>query len=309
VHSISLVVATKDRPVDLRTMLESLRTQALPPDEIIVVDASRESVEPILIDFPELAIRYLSHWPPSAAAQRNAGILACDSAATLIGFADDDTTFEPQAFANMRRFWNDARPSILGAAFNLCNYPPRGSSLLKKSWLADRIGLYSARPGMVSPSGWQSMIGKVAVTQFVDWLPSSAAIFRREVFKLTLFDEGFDSYSYLEDLDLTYTLSRVGRLAVVADAGFSHFSSPNGRLSTRDFGRCEVRNRLYLVRKHHLSLARCYICLAIRMAMSIGSGLTHLHTGQLNRALGNIEEMMKQSTVRAHRVPAGPTTV
>lgn len=308
-HRISLIVATKDRPADLRTLLDSLRKQAHAPEEIIVVDASQDSVESILMEFPELSIRYRSHWPPSATAQRNAGILACSADATLIGFADDDTTFEPQAFANMRSFWSDAAPSVLGAAFNLCNYPARRTSLLKQSWLAERIGLYCATPGMVSQSGWQTMIGKVAVTQFVEWLPSSAVLFRREVFDQTIFDEGFDNYSYLEDLDLTYTLSRVGQLAVIADAGFCHFSSPNGRVSTRDFGRCEVRNRLYLVRKHRLSLMRCYVGLVIRLAMSIGSGLMHPKTGQLDRALGNIEEMMMPGVARTRHVATRSTTV
>jgi hypothetical protein len=139
------------------------------------------------------------------------------------------------------------------------------------------------------------MIGRVTETQFVDWLPSTAVIFRRDVLDQYFFDEAFDSYSYLEDLDLTYTLSRMGRLAVVADAGFSHFSSPRGRPSTRDFGRCEVRNRLYLVRKHHLSLTRCYIGLTIRLVMSIGDGLAHRNSGQLHRALGNVEELIWQA--------------
>jgi GT2 family glycosyltransferase len=304
-HSISLIVATKDRPDDLRRLFESLRAQTVAPDEIIVVDASQESKEPILTGFPELAIRYLPHWPPSATAQRNAGILACDPAATLIGFADDDTTFEPYAFANMRSFWNSAEPDILGAGFNLCNYPDRGNSVLKHSWLADWIGLYSAKPGMVSQSGWQTMIGTLVSTQFVDWLPSSAVLFRREVFEQTLFDEIFDSYSYLEDLDLSYTLSRMGRLAVVADAGFNHFSSPSGRVSERHFGRCEVRNRLYLVRKHRLSLARCYAGLAIRMAMSVGSGLARRNAGQLQRALGTIDEMVKLGTTPAKSITTG----
>ena len=107
-HSISLVVATKDRPGDLERLLESLRRQDAPPAEIVVVDASSEPAEPVVARFPELIIRYLKYWPPSASAQRNAGILACNPASTLIGFADDDTTFEPNAFARMLHFWNAA---------------------------------------------------------------------------------------------------------------------------------------------------------------------------------------------------------
>jgi GT2 family glycosyltransferase len=305
-HRISLIVATKDRPDDLRRLLENLHGQTAPPDEILIIDASQPPVEFILKQFPQLVIRYLPHWPPSATAQRNAGIQACDPIATLIGFADDDTTFEPLAFANMRSFWDSAPQDILGAAFNLCNYPARGNQFLKHSKLADFIGLYSAKPGMVAHSGWQTMIGKVATNQFVDWLPTAAVLFRRCVFDQNIFDEIFDSYSYLEDLDLSYTISRIGRLAVVADAGFCHFSSPNGRVSTRQFGRCEVRNRLYLVKKHHLSKIRCYLGLAIRLLMSVGSGLVTKDKSQLNRALGNIEEILKQTAVPAKNLTTGP---
>jgi GT2 family glycosyltransferase len=292
---VSLIVATKDRPDDLRRLLESLRHQAVGPDEILVVDASLMTVEPLLAEFPELKTRYLRHWPPSAAAQRNMGIQACDSAATLVGFADDDTTFEPQAFANMLAFWNEAEPNLLGAAFNLRNYPQRRKGFLKYSMLTERLGLYSPRSGSVSPSGWQTIIGELPEPQFVDWVPSTAVLFRREVFGHMVFDEFFDDYSYLEDLDFSYTLSRVGRLAVVASAGFSHFPSTSGRVSPRTFGRYEVRNRLYFVRKHCLSISRCYLGLTIRLAMSIGSGLAYLNASLLLRALGNIEELMRQS--------------
>jgi len=291
---LSLIVATKDRPDDLRRLLGSLRLQTITPNEIIVVDASTDAVEPVVIEFPELPMRYVRHWPPSAAAQRNAGIRACEPSATLIGFVDDDTTFEPRAFENMLSFWDGAAPDILGAAFALQDYPERGNSFLKHSVLAERLGLYSSRPGSVSPSGWQTIMGEIAQTQFVEWIPSTAAIFRREVFVQNLFDDVFDSYSYLEDLDLSYTISRVGRLAVVANAGFRHFPSLGGGVSARQFGRYEVRNRLYFVRKHHLSLSRCYLGLAIRLAMSVASTMTQRNASLFSRSLGNLEELMNQ---------------
>lgn len=302
-HKISLIVATKDRPDDLRKLLDSLRCQTVVPGEIVVVDASRESVEPVLAEFPELTILYLRHRLPSAAAQRNAGIRGCDPASTLIGFADDDTTFEPQAFENMLKFWDNAEPDILGAAFNIRNYPDRGKSILKHSVLAERLGLYSPKAGSVSQSGWQTVAGEIAETQFVDWLPSGAVLFRREVFSQHVFDEFFDSYSYLEDLDFSYSIGRIGRLAVVADAGFFHFPSPGGRVSARRFGQCEVRNRLYFVRKHGLSLARCYLGLAIRWTMSVCSGLVHRDTNLFNRAFGNIEELLRPSATPPANVP------
>lgn len=302
-HSIALVVATKDRPSDLDNLLASLRGQSTLPEQIVVVDASIEPIEDVIARFPELTIRYVRHWPPSAAAQRNAGILACAPSATLIGFADDDTTFEPTAFENMLAFWRTAPPDVLGAAFNIRNYPERGRALVKNSAFTQWLGLYSSRPGAVSSSGWQTVIGQLAETQLVDWLPSTAVVFRRSVFDRSLFDDAFESYSYLEDLDLSYTIGRIGRLAVVADAGFSHFPSTGGRISPRQFGRFEVRNRLYFVRKHRLSVARCYVGLASRIAMSIGSGLAHRNTAMLRRAVGNIEALFSKNTLQAVKNP------
>ena len=291
----------------MRTLLESLRCQTIVPDEILVVDAGIKPIEPLLADFPQLNLRYLRHWPPSAAAQRNEGIRACGPDATLVGFADDDTTFEPQAFEKMLAFWNDAAPDLLGAAFNMRNFPPRRGGILKYSLFAEHLGLYSSKPGSVCPSGWQTVIGQLQETQFVDWVPSTAVLFRREVFNRNFFDEFFDDYSYLEDLDFSYTLSRVGRLAVVACAGFSHFPSTSGRISPRMFGRYEVRNRLYFVHKHRLSTGRCYLGLIVRLAISVGGGLASLDTKLLLRALGNIEELIRQSLTPLTAAPLMPS--
>ncbi len=165
---ISLVVATKDRPDDLRKLLERLRDQTVLPNEIVVVDASLQPVEPVIAEFPELTTVYLRHWPPSAAAQRNAGIKASNADSTLIGFADDDTTFEQEAFESMLEFWRSAKADLLGAAFNIRNYQARRNGFLKYSSFTEHLGLYSPRPGSVSPSGWQTIIGAMPRTQLVE---------------------------------------------------------------------------------------------------------------------------------------------
>jgi hypothetical protein len=77
-------------------------------------------------------------------------------------------------------------------------------------------------------------------------------------------------------------------------------------VSARQFGRWEVRNRLYFVRKHCLSIGRCYVGLAIRFAISVGSGLVHWNTDLLNRAIGNMEELMRLSTAQPVNLPLAP---
>ena len=78
------------------------------------------------------------------------------------------------------------------------------------------------------PSGWQTLTGTVSETIFVDWLPSTAAVWRREIFKNFSFDDFFDGYSYLEDLDFSYSVAREYKLAIVADAKYWHYPSPFG---------------------------------------------------------------------------------
>jgi GT2 family glycosyltransferase len=288
-HKISVVVATKDRLIDLRRLLASLRHQTVKPAEIVIVDASREPMDPVVTVCPGLRTRYIRHWPPSAAAQRNAGIRACDPSATLIGFADDDTTFEPDSFAAMLRFWDSVDEDVLGASFNILNYRFSIGQSLKRSRISAGLGLYPARLGGVAPSGWQSVIGNVPQTQFVEWLPSGAVVWRRDALDEHTFDEFFDTYSYMEDLDLSYSIGRKGRLAVVVGAGYSHFPSSGGRVSSRQFGRLEVRNRLYFVRKHRLSVPRCFLGIGIRFAMTLVAALPSFDRGLAARAIGNVE--------------------
>ena len=300
-HKISLVVATKDRPDDLRRLLDSLSAQTRRPDQVVVVDASQEPVESVPSDFPELNTTYLQHWPPSAAAQRNAGIMACTPESTLIGFVDDDAAFEPGSVDKMLTFWESAATEVGGASFNIRNYKMPPGRWAKNSRLIDALGLYPRRPGGVARSGWHSVFGEVGELLQTEWLPSTAVVWRAELLVQHHFDEFFDGYSYLEDLDFSYTISRSHRLVVIPDAGYFHYASPAGRGKARQFGRVEARNRFYFVRKHHLSAARCAVALGVRFAMTVADGIAHLDTSMLARSVGNVEGVFGLFTARHSR--------
>lgn len=290
---ISLVIATKDRPSDLRNLLSSLSAQPFGPEELIIVDASANPVEHVVREFSSLRIKYVKHWPPSAAAQRNVGMKASDPRNSLIGFVDDDIIFEPDAFEAMRSFWQQAQPDILGAAFNLLNYPDRGKARLKHSPIVEKWGLYSRRPGAVAKSGWQTVIPKLEQTQFVEWLPTCAVLFRRSSLTAIQFDEFFESYSYLEDLDISFSIAKAGRLVVVAGAGYSHFPSTQGRIGMFQFGKYEIRNRLYLVRKHKLSQRLCYVGLFVRAAMTMWACVSIPTRSNIERLWGNVYGLLR----------------
>lgn len=285
---LALVIATKDRPQELGRLLSSLARQNPKPAEVIIVDGGDISVVELTRSFRGMPVRYLRHRPPSAARQRNVGVAALGAAACLVGFLDDDTVLPPGAIAAMLQFWATATTEYAGAGFNLLNPVPRGWRRFKTSPLVERLGLYSRRAGGVALSGWQNVVGTVEATCDVDWLGTGASCWRRTVFDEFAFDEHFDGYSYLEDLDFSYSVRRRFRLAIVATAGYRHFPSLTSRLNPDDFGVMESANRLYFVRKHGLSMSRCYVGLAIRCVLSAGNSLLTGDAAGWRRAWGNV---------------------
>jgi glycosyltransferase involved in cell wall biosynthesis len=283
----AFVIATKDRPNDLRKMLKSLSDQTRHPDQIIIVDSSKISLRSITSAFKGLNIKYIYHPEPSAAAQRNIGVKSVDSNMALIGFLDDDVILENSAVEAMLRFWKTAPEDLGGCAFNLMNTPQTSWTKLKATTLVSWLGLYSRQKGAVMPSGWQTLSSPVSETIFVDWLPSGASVWRKDIFKKFSFDDFFDRYSYLEDLDFSYSVGKKYKLAVLADAVFYHYPSLSGKGGGYQFGKTEVRNRLYFVKKHKLSSLRCYTGILIRIFMTLGSAIRNREIFHIERIAGN----------------------
>lgn len=293
--SLWFVVATRNRPRELRRLVASLREQDPLPDGAVVVDAS--DGEPEMLpeaDGPAMEVRHVRHGEPSAAAQRNRGVGLVPADADLIGFLDDDAVLEPGALRAMRSFWRSAPGDLGGAAFNLANHPPQLWAAAKRSGPLDALGVYPSRPGEVARSGWGGMHGRVERDRYVEWLPSGAAVWRREILEREGFDEFFAGYSYLEDLEFSYRVGREWRLAIVSDAEYRHLPAEEGRPPAYRFGRMEVRNRLYIVRKHGLSLPAFVLAMLGRMAVSGARALSDRDPAYLRRIAGNARQAVAE---------------
>jgi len=289
-NEVAFITPTKDRPGDLRKMLASLAAQTQRPDQVIVVDASVESTDEIVRSVEGLSVDYL-RWTdkPSAAAQRNGGLSEVRDDIDLVCFFDDDQILHPDGIEKMVAFWQTAPEDLGGASFNMANHKDNRPARLKRSWLSNALGLYCIEPGKVAPSGWQSLYGKVTQNTEVEWLSSQAIVLHRKAFDEFRFDPFFGGYSYLEDLDFSYSVSRKYKLVVVENACFEHHPCPAGRTSSYRFGEVESRNRLYFVRKHKLSTWRCYLGLLIRGVMTLKEAVMARNVHSLGRALGNID--------------------
>jgi GT2 family glycosyltransferase len=285
------VVATKDRPQELRRLLVSLAGQSRLPAEVVIVDGGTPPVREVA-ERPELArlrIRYVRQLPPSASGQRNRGLKLVDPRIAWIGFLDDDSVMAPGSLARMDDFLAAAEPGLGGAAFHMTNPPaPFAAGLKGRPWV-ERLGLYGATPGDVLPSGFQVLTGRVDGVLYVRWLGSGASVWRREVFETIAFDEWYQGYSYLEDLDFSYRVGKTYRLAVVGGADYAHLHAPHGRGSGFAFGRREARNRIHFVRKHReLSLSRACLALGLRTAISLIMAVRERRAYYVGRAFGAV---------------------
>ena len=294
-NSLALIVATKDRPGEIKKLLDSLNYQTCPPDQLIIVDGGTKLAEQVIRNYPKLNICYLRCIPPSAAKQRNFGIKAVERKANLIGFLDDDAVLEDKSIEEMMHFWENADDDIGGAAFNLMNSPHFNFSRLKSIALARRFGFYSNRVGAILPSGFQTVFKNVSEITAVEWLCTGASVWRREIFDNYQFDEWFKGYSYLEDLDFSYRVGKRYKLVIVANAKFFHYPAASGRGNGEIFGRREVVNRIYFVKKNkEMNLKKCYLAIFLRIFMNLVMGIKQLNIEYFERIKGNIEGLFEE---------------
>jgi GT2 family glycosyltransferase len=74
--------------------------------------------------------------------------------------------------------------------------------------------------------------------------------FRASLTKEDQFDEWFVGYSFKEDVDLSYRISRKTRIVMIPDAKLWHYSSPANRLDFERLKKMEAKNHHYVFRKH-----------------------------------------------------------
>ena len=87
-HEIAFVVATKDRPEELRRLWRSLCSQNRLPGEVVIVDASARPFPLADLEPVPIVLRYLRTGVASATRQRNLGLDAVGPDADLVGFLD-----------------------------------------------------------------------------------------------------------------------------------------------------------------------------------------------------------------------------
>lgn len=251
--SYSVVIATFERPAELRRTLESLAAQTRRPDRAIIIDASRdERAETIAREFGgRLPIRYERAVVASSARQRNQG--AADVATPLIAFLDDDVELAPDCFEKLCGvFESDAASETGGVAARIRGMqhaPPRGLLWwyyrLQAGYAHTTYGGRLFGPAVNCLPSYTEAAGDLIPA---DWLNSTCVLYRTDLFRREQFPE-FDGYSFMEDVHLSARIARTHRLYFHATALFDHFDAPSSfKRNHRQLARMRIRNQRLIAR-------------------------------------------------------------
>jgi GT2 family glycosyltransferase len=237
--SLAIIIASKNRAVDIERALRSIIEQPTQPDRIIVVD---QSDQPYALT-EEMTLQH--HYDPSIpglTAARNVGIQLNECAFVL--FIDDDVEFVTDVVSLVRQALRD-RAHAVGVQCEI-DYPaqrtqverPRFGARLWDMW--QRVfwrGFFDC--GVVPKAG----------TDELERMHGCAMAFRASLFEREIFDPTLVDYSYGEDWEFSKRARRHGRLYLVRGARLIHHESPANRYRQRRLVEQRWQNVHYFYKK------------------------------------------------------------
>lgn len=244
---ISVVIATFNRPYELGRLLVSLEQQTFPANQIIIVDASHESVSTISLN-PDKHILIKAN--RGLATQRNKGIR--EAKGDIILFVDDDAILTPKCLEVIVREFTGHDSNKIGA---LTGQIIDGKSYKPKHWNLARIFLLGEGKGSgkFKLSGFPSLASGERDKE-VEVLCGGVMAFRTVVLnKIGGFNELLEKtgpYAYMEDQDIALRVKEAGmKIKYLSEVKIYHFPSPRGRGSSYEVECGKVINSRYILEK------------------------------------------------------------
>jgi len=216
-RDLVLIIPTKDRPIKILSLLDSIAIQTVQCGRVIIVDGGR-SIKDIVNGYRNcLTVEYYRCWPPGQIRQRNMGIAQLNNRNLLIGFIDDDMVFEPDAIEKMIDFWNRTEAKTAGVGFNIVNASPHRHSFILGLFLAS-----SHIQGSILRSGHNVTISNISEDIHTQWLGGGYTVWRHEILENFSQKNLNTRYAAGEDVRFSYPIGKQYPLYVCAGARIRH---------------------------------------------------------------------------------------
>lgn len=269
----SLIVCTYMRPEALLALLESVNEQVLYPNEIIIVDGSRNNKTAIVFkakSFKNLQYFKVDESGRGLTKQRNFGISKVGKDIEVVCFLDDDIILTPSYFQKLIETYNDYPNAggVGGYIINEVNWrvlkineTPKfeeyaidgyARDLGKRNVIRKRLGLLSDKPPCIMPEFSNGFsVGNLPPSNKiykVEYFMGGVSSFKKEVVDTIKFSTYFEGYGLYEDLEYCLRVSKKHSLFVNTSAILYHYHEPGGRPNKFDYGKMVVRNGWYIWR-------------------------------------------------------------
>jgi len=225
--------------------------QTHPFFEIIVVEAT--SGRSILAEHleqlyhPCTSLIYIAADHPGASRQRNLGI--AQAKGDIVFFTDDDTILEKDCVEHLIQAYLEKGEQAWGVQPVILQdiHVHFFSRIVRKVFLLSDVS--SKRPPYMKLSGFPCLAGRL-----IQPLPAEVLCgvvsYRRSILNHYQFDERLGQYSSMEDIDLSYRISRDFPLWVFPKALVHHDPAQVGRVSRQRYYEIFSRNYWYLFKKN-----------------------------------------------------------
>jgi glycosyltransferase involved in cell wall biosynthesis len=253
-EKISVILPTKNRTQDVIKCLESISIQTMLPDEVVIVDSSEtEELKSKLDSFDNLNIKYIHDIKASLTRAENIGVE--NSIGDIIIILDDDVILEKNHIEEIIRVFNNyPAEKIGGVTGNPISNQPK--SFIKKFFsfgmhvFATIFFITRYGNGKFQLSGMATTIQSADKITECEFLFGCDMAFRKEVISEFKFDESFHGYSWGEDDDIAYRVSRKYQNFYTPFAKFVHTGSPSARSNKYAGIKMGIENHYYLFRKN-----------------------------------------------------------
>ena len=258
---VAILIATRNRPVALRCLLDSVLASSIQPQQVIIV-SSGQDIGDVVREFAE-SLPIVHHHTESFGqiAQKRIGVGIIAQEVNWCVFLDDDLVLDKNALKiAIETAITYPRTNVIGIGLGT-PVTSRGTNLpVHLKILARLFQLSSNELGKVLRSGHANSYLQSRCVIETQWL-NGAAIWRTEYARNYGMDLPSTPYAACEDLIFSYPLSKKGTLIYVPEAGVNFQET---KLSNVDsFRVIEAASlwRFYFVSKHK-ELSQIYFFLS-----------------------------------------------
>lgn len=245
--TVSVIVATRDRPKDLADLLHTILDQSCLPLEVIIVDDSlvasaRKVVDSLSSSFEShnSQLKYIKASGDGLPTARNLGIK--NSEGDVVLFLDDDTLLDRNVVSSLVTFFRDnpnalgVQPTILSSARER-DCAELGLERKLENAIYKVLLLTYLEQNRIAVRRSGASVFPTVVTRVISAqrLSGCCCCYRREVFNEFSFDTNLKRWGLAEDLDFSHRVYKMypQSLYVIPHSRLVHKASEKARLPTK----------------------------------------------------------------------------